>query len=91
TGVGLKEMCISNRADTTARIVLLGGEPFPEQIVMWWNFVGRTHEEISRFRQEWQDEGERFGEVEGYVGQGGPGSNAEGLGRTRGQLSPPQR
>ena len=81
TGVGLKEMRISNRADTRARIVLLGGEPFPEQIVMWWNFVGRTHEEIQQFRQEWQDESERFGAVEGYVGKGGPGANAEGLGR----------
>ncbi len=35
---------------------------------MWWNFVGRSHEEIERFRQEWQDEGERFGRVEGYQG-----------------------
>ena len=81
TGVGITEMRISNRGESTARIVLLGGEPFPEQIVMWWNFVGRTHEEISRFRQEWQDEGDQFGEVEGYVGKGGPGANAEGLGR----------
>ena len=35
---------------------------------MWWNFVGRSHEEIERFRQEWQEEGERFGRVEGYQG-----------------------
>ena len=39
-----------------ARLVLLGGPPFGEQIVMWWNFVGRTHEEVVAFRQEWQDQ-----------------------------------
>lgn len=81
TGVGLRQMRISNHADTTARVILLGGEPFAEEIVMWWNFVGRTHEEISRYRREWQEVGDRFGEVDGYVGKGGPGVNAEGLGR----------
>ncbi len=39
-----------------ARLVLLGGPPFGEQIVMWWNFVGRTHEEVVAYRQEWQDQ-----------------------------------
>ncbi|HEU5447518.1 MAG TPA: pirin family protein, partial [Acidimicrobiia bacterium] len=28
--------------------------PFDEAIVMWWNFVGRTHEEVVAYRQEWQ-------------------------------------
>ncbi|WP_310528229.1 pirin family protein [Nocardioides sp.] len=36
------------------RVVVLGGPPFGEAIVMWWNFVGRTHEEIVAFRDEWQ-------------------------------------
>ena len=35
-------------------MLLLGGEPLGESIVMWWNFVGRTHEEIVAFREEWQ-------------------------------------
>lgn len=39
---------------TDARVLLLGGEPLGEQIMMWWNFIGRTHEEIVRFRKEWQ-------------------------------------
>lgn len=39
-----------------ARILLLGGPPFGEAIVMWWNFVGRTHEEIVAYRGEWQDQ-----------------------------------
>jgi redox-sensitive bicupin YhaK (pirin superfamily) len=36
------------------RLLLLGGPPFGEAIVMWWNFVGRTHEEIVGYRDEWQ-------------------------------------
>jgi len=35
------------------RLLLLGGPPFGESIVMWWNFVGRTHEEIVEARQAW--------------------------------------
>ena len=52
-----------------ARIILLGGEPFEEEIIMWWNFVGRTHDEIEQFREQWQAQAERFGEVEGYEGE----------------------
>jgi redox-sensitive bicupin YhaK (pirin superfamily) len=37
-----------------ARVLVLGGPPFGESIVMWWNFVGRSHEEIVGFREEWQ-------------------------------------
>ena len=48
--------------------MLLGGEPFEEPLVMWWNFVGRTHEEIVGFREQWQARSDRFGAVEGYGG-----------------------
>jgi redox-sensitive bicupin YhaK (pirin superfamily) len=40
--------------DTGARVLLLGGEPFAEEIVMWWNFIGRTHEEVASFREQWE-------------------------------------
>src|SRR5690625_20351 len=36
--------------------VLIGGEPLNEQIVMWWNFVGRSHEEIVAYREAYQAE-----------------------------------
>lgn len=39
-----------------ARLLLLGGEPLGERIVMWWNFVGRTHEEVVAYRSAWQAE-----------------------------------
>jgi len=50
-----------------ARVLLLGGAPFEEEIVMWWNFVARTPEEIAAAREEWE-RGSRFGEVRGYAG-----------------------
>lgn len=37
-----------------ARVLLLGGEPFAEEVVMWWNFIGRSHDEIASFRQLWE-------------------------------------
>ncbi|WP_432559420.1 pirin family protein [Granulicoccus sp. GXG6511] len=39
-----------------ARLVLIGGEPFGEQIVMWWNFIGRTHDEVAEYRDAYQHE-----------------------------------
>ncbi|GAA4985790.1 pirin family protein [Yinghuangia aomiensis] len=53
------------RADAAANVVLIGGEPFDEEIVMWWNFVARTHDEIAEGRRQWQAD-ERFGTVHGY-------------------------
>jgi quercetin 2,3-dioxygenase len=37
-----------------ALVLLLGGAPFGEQIVMWWNFIGREHDEIAGYRAQWQ-------------------------------------
>ncbi|GHH71017.1 hypothetical protein GCM10017673_23720 [Streptosporangium violaceochromogenes] len=52
------------RAERPARLLLVGGEPFEERIVMWWNFVGRDHDEIAGFRRRWTA-GEGFGTVPG--------------------------
>jgi redox-sensitive bicupin YhaK (pirin superfamily) len=68
TGVGESRLTVRNEGATPARLVLLGGTPFGEEIVMWWNFIGRTHDEIARYREEWQGEAERFGRVDGYIG-----------------------
>ena len=46
-----------------ARLLLLGGVPFEEQIVMWWNFVGRSAEDIEQARADWEAEAARFGAV----------------------------
>ncbi|MGN6301773.1 MAG: pirin family protein [Angustibacter sp.] len=58
------------------RCLLLGGEPFDEEILMWWNFVARTHEEIVEAREGWMrelaegfaEEQPRFGAVHGFAG-----------------------
>lgn len=49
------------------RLLLIGGPPFPETILMWWNFVARTPEEIAQARADWEAH-ERFGEVTAYNG-----------------------
>ena len=46
-----------------ARALLLGGVPFPEKLLMWWNFVARTTEEASEARRQWTVKDERFGAV----------------------------
>lgn len=64
---GLTELTVV--AAESTRVVLLGGTPYDEAIVMWWNFIGRDHDEIVAFRDEWQSRSERFGEVDGYAGR----------------------
>jgi quercetin 2,3-dioxygenase len=54
-------------ADRPAEILLLGGTPFEEDLVMWWNFVGRSQGEIEADRADWEH-GRRFGDVHGYPG-----------------------
>lgn len=49
-------------AEQETRLLLVGGPPFGERIVMWWNFVGRDHDEVVRYRAQWEallDEGDR--------------------------------
>ncbi|WP_030223206.1 pirin family protein [Streptomyces bikiniensis] len=64
-GCGRTELPLHALSD--AGLMLLGGEPFAEEIVMWWNFVGRTDEEIRKAREDWMTS-DRFGEVKGYDG-----------------------
>jgi redox-sensitive bicupin YhaK (pirin superfamily) len=62
-----------------ARLVVLGGEPLREEILMWWNFIGRSHDEVVEYRAQWQGEvaafadgcpsTTRFGRVRGYPGK----------------------
>lgn len=64
------------------RFLLIGGEPFQEELLMWWNFVGRTHDEVAQARADWEAQaaladdaacGARFGLVAGH----GPDAGAE--------------
>ncbi|QAY69351.1 pirin family protein [Xylanimonas protaetiae] len=79
---GRDRLVIEAGPDAPARTVLLGGVPFEEDIVMWWNFVGRSHDDVARARADWMAQvaddgagtryadgaaGRRFGEVHGYA------------------------
>ncbi|MFJ8086497.1 pirin family protein [Streptomyces sp. NPDC096205] len=61
-------LTLHNTSDAPARTVLLGGTPFEEEIVMWWNFIGRSHDDIARARADWESASDRFGAVDGYPG-----------------------
>ena len=50
-------------AHEDALLVLLGGPPFGEQLVMWWNFIGRSHDDVAAYRDEWQAQITRDGAV----------------------------
>ncbi|BCW11474.1 hypothetical protein NtRootA4_25370 [Arthrobacter sp. NtRootA4] len=78
-GAGRSSLAVEAQPDT--RFMLLGGEPFGEDLLMWWNFVGRTHEEVEQAREEWEAEGlldadaaaaSRFGHVHGHGLDAGP-------------------
>ncbi|GHJ44789.1 hypothetical protein Cs7R123_21310 [Catellatospora sp. TT07R-123] len=60
--------CLEVRTGVPARVLLLGGEPFAEEIVMWWNFVGRSHDDVAAAREQWMSADDRFGTVTGYDG-----------------------
>lgn len=47
-------------AQEMTKLILIGGEPFGEEIVMWWNFIGRSHDEINEMRNSWENQSKRF-------------------------------
>ena len=65
-GCGRAELRVS-AVDGPARVLLIGGAPFEERIVMWWNFVARDNDEIVAARAAWNDRS-GFGDVPGFDG-----------------------
>lgn len=66
-GTGRREICLDADAGG-ARLLLVGGAPFGESILMWWNFVARSSDEIVSAREDWEA-GRRFGRVAAYAGE----------------------
>lgn len=57
------------RCAAAARLLLLGGEPWAQPPLLWWNFVGREPAEMQAWAQDWaREDGGRFGAVAGYPG-----------------------
>jgi hypothetical protein len=52
---------------SSARLLLIGGQPFGEPVLLWWNFVARTYDEMEQATRDWR-EGDRFGVVQGARG-----------------------
>jgi quercetin 2,3-dioxygenase len=55
---------LSVRTEAAARVLLIGGTPFGEEILIWWNFVARTREEMVAATRDW-NAGRHFGPVHG--------------------------
>jgi quercetin 2,3-dioxygenase len=64
--LGLGHRGVELNADQASRMIMLGGEPFGSELIMWWNFIGRSHTDIVQARQEWEDRSGRFGVVDGH-------------------------
>jgi redox-sensitive bicupin YhaK (pirin superfamily) len=65
-GCGRRELVLESGREPF-RGLFLGGAPFGETVLMWWNFVARTTEEPVAAREDWEA-GRRFGEVRAYGG-----------------------
>ena len=63
-GIGRTEIEVSSEHDSI--LFLIGGEPFEADLVMWWNFVARSHEEIVEAQRDWAADAPRFGHVVGH-------------------------
>lgn len=64
-GTDRAEITLSSTAG--AHFALIGGEPFGEELVMWWNFVGRSHEDIVAARNDWENRDlSRFAAIAGH-------------------------
>jgi hypothetical protein len=65
--LGTNRSEVSFASQGGGRLLLIGGPPFPESILMWWNLVARTAGEIAQARDDWESR-KRFGEVSAYKG-----------------------
>ncbi len=72
-GLGRGELALEAASAAETVLLLLGGAPFEEEIVMWWNFIGRSNEELVEQREAWNGSGlgfepPRYGVVRDFEG-----------------------
>lgn len=63
--LGLGRKAITMTLAPGARVLLIGGEPFAQPVVMWWNFVAHTRADIVQAQHDWEAGSERFALVPG--------------------------
>lgn len=61
--LGLGRERLDLDAEPGSHALVLGGVPFPDRLVMWWNFVARTKAEITAAWDDWAAGAPRFGPV----------------------------
>lgn len=66
--LGAGRSALQLRCDDDCQIILIGGKPFEEDVLMWWNFVGRSRDELTEACVQWNAGDARFGTVRGYDG-----------------------
>jgi len=54
----------------SSQVIFLGGEPFADEIILWWNYVGHSRAEIIQAQLDWEEAAPRFGRISGF--DGGP-------------------
>lgn len=59
----------SLQSSTRAKLIFIGGEPLRDPLVIWWNFIGRNHEEILAMRFAWENHDERFPDFKNAIGE----------------------
>ena len=62
--LGTARAQLALQSQAAARLLLIGGEPFAEEILLWWNFVARNRDEMVTATADW-NAGRTFGTVSG--------------------------
>lgn len=67
--LGMNRQQLDLQLSADSRILLIGGEPLKQDILMWWNFVGHSREEIIAAQRDWEAASERFGSIPDWPGE----------------------
>jgi len=65
--LGTGRTALAVECAAASRLLVIGGEPLGEDIIVWWNFVARTAAEMEAAVDDWKA-GRRFGKVLGARG-----------------------
>jgi len=66
--LGMNLNQIGLNAKKGSRALLIGGVPLNEEILIWWNFVGHSKQDITQAQHDWEQGNSRFPDVSGYSG-----------------------